>query len=115
MEVAAACIRSGAIEDVLGLMDRHELHGGIQNVCLRLLCDRMKDTASARQAEKLGALSRVLKALETTTGREVQYNGCAALRLLADIGRAPRAGLQEVLMKAKGEYEGDIAMQKLTN
>lgn len=114
-ETAAACVRAGALEEIVSLMDRHQSHGGIQNVCLRLLCDLIQEGGSARQAVSLGAMSRVLRALETTAGREVQYNGCAAVRLLADSGRAPRSGLQEALMRAKADHENDASLCNLAN
>lgn len=117
-ENAAAHVRAGAIEEITELMDQHSSHGGIQNVCLLLLSELIKDGAVARQALAHGAVSRVLRALESTSGREVQYNGCLALRLLLDSGRATRtmqedsgraarAGMQAAAMRAKEEHPRD--------
>lgn len=125
-ENAAAHVRAGAIEEIMEVMDRHPAHGGIQNVSLLLLSELMKDSAVARQAVAQGAVSRVLRALESTAGREVQYNGCTALRLLVDHGRVVRmlqeesgrevrTGIQEAAMKAKEEHEGDETLCALAN
>lgn len=109
-EGAAAYLRAGAFEEVGGLMDRHSAHGGVQNVCLIVLCGLMKEGHAARQAVNSGALPRVLRALEATTGREVQVNGLSALRLLAEQGRAQRAGLQEAALRAKVGHQSDNAV-----
>jgi len=114
-EGAAAHVRAGAMQEVGGLMDSHPSHGGVQNVCLLLLCALMKDGGAARQAVSLGAVGRVLRAMEATAGREVQYNGCVALRLLADGGRAPRVGLQEAVMRAKVAHQSDDAISGVAN
>jgi len=121
-ETAATYIRAGVLEEILAIMDAHQMHGGIQNVTLLLLSDLMKDSrhsdhtkhtsrwedgSLARQAVSAGAVSRVLRGLEATNGREVQYNGCIVLRMLLDIGRAPRTGLQEAAMRAKAAHQND--------
>jgi len=121
-ETANTYIRAGVLEEILAIMDAHQMHGGIQNVTLLLLSDLMTDSrpsdhtkhtsrwedgSVARQAVSAGAVSRVLRGLESTNGREVQYNGCVVLRLLLDIGRAPRAGFQEAAMRAKGHHQSD--------
>lgn len=107
METANTYIRAGVLEEILAIMDAHPTHGGIQNVTLLLLSDLMKDGSFARQAVSAGAVSRVLRGLESTNGREVQYNGCVVLRSLLDAGRAPRTGLQEAAMRAKAAHQGD--------
>jgi len=112
---AAAHVRAGAIEEVSGLMDRHPSHGGMQNVCLLLLGELLKDASVARKAVSLGAVDRVLVAMDATTGREVQYNGCAVLQHLAGPGRAPRAGLQETAMRAKAAHPGDLELCNLAD
>uniref|UniRef100_A0A7S4SBF7 C3H1-type domain-containing protein n=1 Tax=Alexandrium monilatum TaxID=311494 RepID=A0A7S4SBF7_9DINO len=114
-ESTSAHIRAGALEEVSGLMDRHPSHGGVQNVCLILMDRLLKDSSTARQAVSSGAVSRVVRAMEATPGREVQYNGLAALRVLADIGRAPRSGLQEVAMRAKAAHSSDAALCNMAN
>lgn len=114
-ETASICMRAGVLEEVVALMDLHPAHGGVQNICLRLLVDLMKHGNVARQAVVAGVLPRVLKSLEGSTGREVQYNGCVALRFLADGGRAPRAGLQDVAMQAKVAHENDMALCVVAN
>lgn len=113
-EVASAHVRAGAMEEVGALMDRHSAHGGIQNVCLLLLGALLKDSLAARQAVILGTASRVMRAMEIS-GREVQYNGLAGLRLLTDNGRAPRAGLQEAAMRAKVAHATDNAVCSVSN
>lgn len=114
-EGASAFLRAGALEEIGGLMDRHPTHGGIQNVCLLALCVLLKDSGAARQAVTLGAVTRVLRALEATNGREVQFNGLSALRLLTDNGRAPRAGLQESAMRAKVAHQNDTTICAVAN
>lgn len=114
-EAASVHLRAGALEEIGLFMDRHPLHGGVQNVCLLALCSLMKDGTVARQAVTLGAVARVLRAMEATAGREVQYNGLAALRLLTDNGRAPRAGLQEAAMRAKVAHQNDNALCTIAN
>lgn len=106
-ESASAHVRAGVLEEVGSLMDRHPAHGGVQNVGLLLLCASMKDASAARRAVSLGFVARVVRALEATDGREVQYNGLGALRLLVDNGRAPRVGLQDVSMRAKTTHQND--------
>jgi hypothetical protein len=107
-------------------MDRYPGHGGIQNVCLLVMSVLLKDHAAARQALSLGAVARVLKAMETTEGREVQFNGLTALRLLTDTGRGPRGGLhdaaarakedvQEAAMRSKATFQNDESVQKAAN
>ncbi|CAE8614146.1 unnamed protein product, partial [Polarella glacialis] len=120
-EGAASHIRAGALDEVNNLMDAHPSHGGVQNVSLLMLAGLVKDNAAARTAVASGSVNRaawsskvaaaawsskvaaaawsskvaaVLKAMELTTGREVQSNGLAALRLLLDSGRNNRAFLQ---------------------
>jgi hypothetical protein len=122
VETTNTYIRAGVLEEILAIMDAHPTHGGIQNVTLLLLADLMKDSrlsehakhtsrwedsSFARQAVSAGAITRVLRGLESTNGRQVQYNGCVVLRLLLDNGRAPRAGLQEVAMRAKAAHQND--------
>lgn len=114
-DTAYACVRAGGLDEMLTLMDQHKSHGGIQNVCLLVLGDLLKDNSVARQAVSLGFLSRVVHALEKSSGREVQYNGCNAVKLLADLGRAPRAGLQEVLMQAKAHHEHDVMLTTMAD
>eukprot|EP00928_Gymnodinium_smaydae_P017139 TRINITY_DN16545_c0_g2_i1.p1 TRINITY_DN16545_c0_g2~~TRINITY_DN16545_c0_g2_i1.p1 ORF type:complete len:299 (+),score=57.19 TRINITY_DN16545_c0_g2_i1:156-1052(+) len=114
-EGATAHIRAGALEEVTLLMDRHVNHGGIQNVCLRTLAVLLKDAQGPRQAVSLGLVSRVLRAMDTTNGREVQYNGLSALRLLAENGRAPRAGVQDAAMRAKVSHQGDDGLLDVAN
>jgi len=106
-DCASAFLRAGAFEEVGGLMDRHPSHGGIQNVSLLLLYGLMKDTNAARQAVSLGATPRVIRAMEATAGREVQFNGLSALRVLTEQGRAPRTGLQEAALRAKVAHQSD--------
>jgi len=100
-------LQVGAIEEVIILMDRHPSHGGIQNVCLLLFGVLLRDGSAARHAVNGGAVAKVIRAMEATAGREVQYNGLTALRLLTDAGRAARPGLQEVALRAKAAHEGD--------
>jgi len=125
-EVAAACVRAGAIDEALGLMDLYPGHGGVQNVCLMVLGVVLKEKDTARQALSMGAVSRVLRAMESTEGREVQNNGLAALRLLTDTGRGPRGGLhdaaarakeevQEAAMRSKASHQNDEVVQKAAN
>jgi len=104
---AMSQLQAGAIEEVIMLMDRHPSHGGIQNVCLLLFGVLLRDGSAARHAVNGGAVAKVIRAMEATAGREVQYNGLAALRLLTDTGRAARPGLQEVALRAKAAHEGD--------
>jgi len=106
-ECASTYLRAGALEEVGGLMDRHQNHGGIQNVGLLVLCGLVKDSVAARQAVSLGATARVLRSMEATAGREVQFNGLSALRLLTEQGRAQRAGLQEAALRAKVAHQSD--------
>lgn len=106
-ECASIYLRAGALEEVGGLMDRHPNHGGIQNVGLLVLCGLVKDSVAARQAVSLGATARVLRAMEAIAGREVQFNGLSALRLLTEQGRAQRAGLQEAALRAKVAHQSD--------
>jgi len=115
LDAAVAHLRAGALDEVGGLMDRHPHHGGVQNVCLLALCALMKDSISARQAVTLGAVSRVLRAMEATAGREVQYNGLATLQLLIGEGRAPRAGLQEAAIRAKVAHQSDNTVCTMAN
>jgi len=101
-EGAAAYLRAAALEEVVALMDRHPSHGGMQNVCLLVLCGLVKDATAARQAISLGLVTRVLRAMEATQGREVQLNGLSALRLLTENGRSQRLGVQQdAALKAK--------------
>ncbi|CAE8648585.1 unnamed protein product, partial [Polarella glacialis] len=90
-EGAASHIRAGALDEVNNLMDVHPSHGGVQNVSLLMLAGLVKDNAAARTAVASGSVNRVLKAMELTTGREVQSNGLAALRLLLGQRGATRA------------------------
>jgi len=115
LEAAVAHLRVGALEEIGGLMDRHPHHGGVQNVCLLALYSLLKDSIAARQAVTLGAVSRVLRAMEATAGREVQNNGLAVLRLLIGEGRAPRAGLQEAAMRAKVAHQNDNTVCAMAN
>eukprot|EP00440_Ansanella_granifera_P007039 gb/GFBE01007626.1/.p1 GENE.gb/GFBE01007626.1/~~gb/GFBE01007626.1/.p1 ORF type:complete len:413 (+),score=94.30 gb/GFBE01007626.1/:1-1239(+) len=126
VEGASAQIRAGALDEVNYLMESHAQHGGVQNVCLLLLAALLKDTAVARQAVASGSVNRVLSAMELTTGREVQYNGLSALRLLLDSGRsnraflqdnpkAPRANLQEAALRAKVAHQSDNAVCNAAN
>jgi len=96
-------------------MDRHPTHGGVQNVCLLMLCVLLKDSTAARQAVTLGTVSRVLRAMEAIAGREVQFNGLSALRLLTDNGRAPRAGLQDAALRAKVAHANDNPISAVAN
>lgn len=125
-EGASAHIRAGAIDEISSFMDRHPNHGGVQNVCLLALAGLLKDPATTRQAVNNGIVARVLHAMEVTSGREVQFNGLAALRLLADTGRhpraqlqdnprAPRAGLQEAALRAKVAHQSDNAVCNAAN
>lgn len=114
-EVAAAHLRAGALEEIGCLMDKHPCHGGVQNVCLLALCGLLKDGVAARQAVTLGSVARVLRAMEATAGREVQYNGLSALRLLTGEGRAPRAGLLEAAMRAKVAHQNDNIVVTVAN
>lgn len=125
-EGAAAHVRASALDEVTRFMDLHSNHGGVQNVCLLALTGLLKDPVSTRTAVNSGAVARVLKAMEVTSGREVQYNGLAALRLLADTGRhpravlqdnprVPRAGLQEAAMRAKVAHQSDNAVCNAAN
>mmetsp|Transcript_56716 Transcript_56716/g.135080 ORF Transcript_56716/g.135080 Transcript_56716/m.135080 type:complete len:289 (-) Transcript_56716:118-984(-) len=106
-ECANAHVRAGIFTEVGELMDLHGNHGGVQNVCCLLVCEMAKDNGVARQAVSHGIVPRLTRALENSCGREVQYNGCVALRLLADGGRAPRTGLQEAAFRAKSSHQGD--------
>lgn len=125
-EGAAAHVRAGAIDEVASFMDMHPFHGGVQNVCLLALTGFLKDAVITRQAVNNGTVTRVLKAMEVTSGREVQFNGLAALRLLVDNTRhprmvlqdnprAPRAGLQEAAMRAKVAHQSDNAVCNAAN
>jgi hypothetical protein len=120
-EGAVAHIRAGALDEVNNLMDRHPTHGGIQNVSLLMLASLVKDSMASRQAVTAGAVSRVLKAMDLTSGREVQRNGLAALRLLLECGRtnraflqdnprAPRTSIQETALRAKVAHQSDDAL-----
>jgi len=115
LEAAVAHLKVGALEEVGGLMDRHPHHGGVQNVCLLVLVSLLKDSVAARQAVTLGAVSRVLRAMEATAGREVQFNGLAVLRHLIGDGRAPRAGLQDAAMRAKVAHQNDNVVCTMAN
>lgn len=126
MESATAYIRAGALDEVNSLMDRHASHGGVQNVSLLMLTGLMKDHTVARQAVAGGTVNRILNAMELTSGREVQYNGLLALRLLLDSGRnsraflqdnprAPRANLQEAALRAKVNHQSDNAVCNASN
>mmetsp|Transcript_54501 Transcript_54501/g.100836 ORF Transcript_54501/g.100836 Transcript_54501/m.100836 type:complete len:290 (-) Transcript_54501:156-1025(-) len=106
-ECANAHVRAGLFTEVGELMDLHSGHGGVQNVCCLLVCEMAKDNSVARQAVSHGVVPRLIRALENSCGREVQYNGCKALRYLADGGRAPRTGLQEAAFRAKSNHQGD--------
>jgi len=114
-ECSAAYVRAGALEEVGAFMDQHQGHGGVQNVCLLALAGLLKDSSAARQAVSLGTVSRVLQAMEATTGREVQYNALSLLRLLTENGRAQRAGLQEAALRAKVAHQNDTALCKVAN
>lgn len=125
-ESATAHIRAGALDEVNSLMDRHASHGGVQNVSLLMLTGLMKDHNGARQAVASGTVNRILSAMELTSGREVQYNGCLALRLLLDSGRnsraflqdnprAPRANIQEAALRAKVNHQSDNAVCNAAN
>lgn len=125
-EGAGAHFRAGALDEVLNLMDLHPNHGGIQNVCLLLLCALLKDGNTIRQAVQADAAQRVLRAMDVSTGREVQYNALSALRLLADTGRHPRAMVQdsvkmprqplsESALKAKVAHQSDNAVCNAAN
>jgi len=125
-EGAASHIRAGALDEVNNLMDAHPSHGGVQNVSLLMLAGLVKDNAAARTAVASGSVNRVLKAMELTTGREVQSNGLAALRLLLDSGRnnraflqdnprAPRANLQEAALRAKVSHQSDNSVCSSAN
>lgn len=125
-EGAAAFVRVGAIDEVTCLMDQYQNHGGVQNVCLLAITALLKDPVNTRQAVNNGTVARVLKAMEVTSGREVQYNGLAALRLLADTGRhprtvlqdnprAPRVNLQEAALRAKVAHQSDNAVCNAAN
>lgn len=102
--------RAGAIGELCELMDRHPGHGGVQNIALLPLLELSRDAMVARQAVTCGCVPRVLRAMEATAGREVQFNGCVVLRLLADQGRAPRTGLQEAALRAKVAHQADSAL-----
>mmetsp|Transcript_66821 Transcript_66821/g.139534 ORF Transcript_66821/g.139534 Transcript_66821/m.139534 type:complete len:317 (+) Transcript_66821:125-1075(+) len=104
---AQAYLRVGALEEVGELMDAHPAHGGIQNVTLLVLCCLMKDSGVARQAVQIGMVPKVLRAMEATSGREVQFNGLNAIRLLIESGRAQRTGLQETALRAKVAHQND--------
>uniref|UniRef100_A0A7S0AG82 C3H1-type domain-containing protein n=1 Tax=Pyrodinium bahamense TaxID=73915 RepID=A0A7S0AG82_9DINO len=114
-ESTAAYIRAGAVEEVYAFMDRHPHHGGVQNVSLLCLGILLKDSSAARLAVGTGAVSRVLRAMGATVGREVQYNGLVVLRLLTDSGRTPRSGVQEVAMRAKVSHSSDTALCSVAN
>jgi len=114
-EGANAQLRAGAVEEVVALMDRHPNHGGVQNVSLLLLSALLKDTSSARQSVSLGLVQRVLRAMEATMGREVQFNGLGVIKALADQGRAPRAGLQDAALRAKVTHQADAVLTVLAN
>jgi len=114
-EAAGALIRASGLEELGVLMDQHPLHGGVQNVSLLFLAALLNDITAARQAVSLGIVTRVLRAMEATTGREVQYNGLNSLRLLTDNGRAPRAGLQDAAIRAKAAHQHDAAVCALAN
>merc|ERR1719464_2677678 len=96
-------------------MDKHHNHGGVQNVSLLLLGVLLKDGGTARQAVSSGVAPRVLRAMQSTEGREVQYNGLQALRLLTDNGRAPRAGQQEAALRAKAAHASDNGICGIAN
>lgn len=115
LDAAIVHLKAGALEEVGALMDRHPHHGGVQNVCLLALGSLMKDAMSARQAVTSGALARVLRAMEATAGREVQFNGLQVLRLLIAEGRAPQVGLQEVAMRAKVAHQSDSTVCALAD
>mmetsp|Transcript_150532 Transcript_150532/g.464512 ORF Transcript_150532/g.464512 Transcript_150532/m.464512 type:complete len:260 (+) Transcript_150532:73-852(+) len=115
VEGASAHVRAGALDEACNLMDRHPAHGGVQNVCLLLIGNLLKDGGAARQAATGGTLSRVLRAMDATNGREVQYNGLTALRLMAEGGRGLRSGLQEAAMQAKAAHAGDAALCTLAD
>eukprot|EP00747_Dinoflagellata_sp_TGD_P065583 gnl/TRDRNA2_/TRDRNA2_154416_c0_seq3.p1 gnl/TRDRNA2_/TRDRNA2_154416_c0~~gnl/TRDRNA2_/TRDRNA2_154416_c0_seq3.p1 ORF type:complete len:322 (-),score=48.44 gnl/TRDRNA2_/TRDRNA2_154416_c0_seq3:139-1104(-) len=104
---STALAQAGVLEEIGLLMDRHPHHGGVQNVCLLSLCELGKDIGIARHSVSLGMVARILRAMETSTGREVQNNGCVVLRLLAESGHAPRTGIQEAAFQAKASYSND--------
>lgn len=115
-EGLVAYMRAGAMDELAGLMDRHRAHGGVQNVSLLLLCGLSKDGSAARQAVSLGFVQRIFRAMESTIGgREVQFNGLSALRLLMDGGRGPRAGLAEAAMRAKVAHQHDVPLCNVAN
>eukprot|EP00747_Dinoflagellata_sp_TGD_P209799 gnl/TRDRNA2_/TRDRNA2_83170_c0_seq1.p1 gnl/TRDRNA2_/TRDRNA2_83170_c0~~gnl/TRDRNA2_/TRDRNA2_83170_c0_seq1.p1 ORF type:complete len:327 (+),score=39.60 gnl/TRDRNA2_/TRDRNA2_83170_c0_seq1:53-1033(+) len=115
-EYAQSLAQANALEELRALMDRHQAHGGIQNVCLLVLRHMSEDTYIAAHAVSLGLVPRVLRAMEASTGREVQFNGCgAAVRLLSDNGYAPRSGLQEAAFRAKEVHENDQALHAVAN
>jgi len=106
-ESSMALIQAGVIEEVGAVMDSHPAHGGVQNVCLLLLREISYESGVARQAVALGATGRILRAMEATVGREVQYNGCILLKFLAERAKAPRSGLQDAALRAKVAYQTD--------
>lgn len=106
-EGSSACLRVGALDGVLQVMDLQEGHGGVLNVAMIALLPLLKDISAARQAVSLGASQRIISAMETSDGREIQFNGLKVLKVLADSGRAPRMGFQEAALHAKVIHQND--------
>lgn len=114
-EGVTAYLRAGVMDELANLMDMHATHGGVQNVSLLLLCSMAKDATASRQALTKGYVAQIFRAMESTPGREVQFNGLTALRLIVDGGRGPRAALQEAATRAKVAHQHDAALCSLAD
>eukprot|EP00746_Dinoflagellata_sp_MGD_P002662 gnl/MRDRNA2_/MRDRNA2_105212_c0_seq1.p1 gnl/MRDRNA2_/MRDRNA2_105212_c0~~gnl/MRDRNA2_/MRDRNA2_105212_c0_seq1.p1 ORF type:complete len:440 (-),score=69.64 gnl/MRDRNA2_/MRDRNA2_105212_c0_seq1:5-1276(-) len=108
--VASGFLQAGALDDICQIMENHNSHGGLQNVCCWMLLELVRhgSISAARQAAGKGAVDRILDAMEMfTMSRQLQYYGCEALRILSDRGRCSENGLREAAVRAKVAFPGD--------
>lgn len=96
---------AGVLTSICTVMDRHTNLGGVQHKaieCLGCLCFHEN---IARQAVLAGVVKRVIQAMENHQASAVVVGtGCWVLLVLAEHGRAPLAGMQEIAINSKGMH-----------